>query len=152
MEFASLFCQSDRPRRPPDYFSFETAPPKPAPRVAKAKLDARSLNPPLGASASAELKNGACSLPEQLGACPKSLPPAEIEVFYNRAQRMLLKEVFALRCPTALQLTCTCQFNHSTARTENAVPRLSSLAFPSVLMNPATAMAVLPRDSRGCRL
>jgi hypothetical protein len=104
MEFASLFCQSDRQRRPPEYFSFETAPPKPAPRVAKAKkgmysshereLDARSLTPPPCASASAEL-----------GACPKSLPPAEIEVFYNRAQRMLLKEVCALRCPTALQLT-----------------------------------------------
>jgi hypothetical protein len=110
-----LFWQSNRPRRPPDYSGFETAPPKPAPRVAKAKkfmfsslpdeLDARSLTPLLGASASADHKNGMCSLPEELGACPKSLPPAEIEVFFNRAQKMLLKEVCALRCPTALQLT-----------------------------------------------
>jgi hypothetical protein len=62
-------------------------------------LDARSLT-----SASAEPKNGMCSLPERLGACPKCLPLAEIELFYNRAQRMLLKQVCALRCPTALLL------------------------------------------------
>jgi hypothetical protein len=48
---------------------------------------------------------GGGGVAEEETECPKSLPPAKIEFFFNRAHKMLLKEVCALRCPTALQLT-----------------------------------------------